>query len=525
MVLGCSARYNKLEGKRERYLDRAREVSELTIPALLPPEGFTSSTDLYTPYQSVGARGVNNLASKLLMLLLPPNVPFFRLMPDNETSQELNNNPQVKAEVESALSKIEREVMDEIEAQAIRVSVFEALKHLLITGNVLIHLPPTGALKIFPITNYVCRRDPDGKILEIIVKEMVSREEMGGTTPLESQAAVDAQLSNSYSNTDAIPLFTKIVKVEDRYQVYQEIDDVILPDSYGEYPADSLPWMALRMVRVDGEDYGRSFCEEVHGDLKSLEALTQALVEFAAAASKLVFLVRPNATTRKSDLSDANNGDVVTGDANDVAVLQTNKYNDMRVVLDSVQRIEERLKFVFLLNESIQRKADRVTAEEIRFMAEQLEQSLSGVYSLLSVEFQLPLVSVLIKRMQSKGQIPTLPKGAVRPVIVTGTAALGRGNDLQKLKSFLSDLIQLTGASPQSIQRINTGDLIKRLATGHGIEVEGLVRSEQEMAQLMQQMQQQQMMQTAMVEGVKGAAGPAAKQMIESGGLSQNVES
>ncbi len=342
MDLGCSSRYNKLETKRERYLDRAREVSELTIPALLPPEGFTSSTDLYTPYQSVGARGVNNLASKLLMLLLPPNVPFFRLMPDNETSQELNNNPQVKAEVEAALSKIEREVMDEIEAQAIRVSVFEALKHLLVTGNVLIHLPPSGSLKIFPITNFVCRRDPDGRILEIIVKEMVSREAMGGVNLNSIEGAVDIQLENSYTNSDDTPLFTKIVKVEDRYQVYQEIDDVILPDSFGEYPADSLPWMALRMVRVDGEDYGRSFCEEVQGDLKSLEALTQALVEFAAAASKLVFLVRPNATTRKSDLSDANNGDVVTGDVNDVAVLQTNKYNDMRVVLDSVQRIEER---------------------------------------------------------------------------------------------------------------------------------------------------------------------------------------
>ena len=240
MELGCSSRYNKLETKRERYLDRAREVSELTIPALLPPEGFTSSTDLYTPYQSVGARGVNNLASKLLLLLLPPNVPFFRLMPDNETVQELNNNPQVKAEVESALSGIEREVMDEIEAQAIRVSVFEALKHLLISGNVLIHLPPQGALKIFPLTNYVCRRDPDGQVLEIIVKELVSREAMGGYTLNSPEGAVDIHLENSYTNSDAIPLYTKIIKVEDRYQVYQELDDVILPDSYGEYPADML---------------------------------------------------------------------------------------------------------------------------------------------------------------------------------------------------------------------------------------------------------------------------------------------
>ena len=265
-----------------------------------------------------------------------------------------------------------------------------------------------------------------------------------GGPPPENVYDGPNRIENSYNNADAVPLFTKVIKVGDKYQVYQELDDQILADSYGEYPADMLPWLALRMVRIDGEDYGRSFCEEVLGDLKSLEALTQALIEFSAAASKLVFLVAPNSTTRKADIADANNGDVITGSPNDVQVLQTEKYQDMRVVLDSVQRIEERLKFVFLLNESIQRQAERVTAEEIRFMANELETALSGVYSLLSVEFQLPLVSVLIKRMQSKGQIPAIPKGAVRPVIVTGTAALGRGNDLQKLKSFLADLIQLT---------------------------------------------------------------------------------
>ena len=38
----------------------------------------------------------------------------------------------------------------EIEAQAIRVSVFEALKHLLISGNVLIHLPTNSPPVYFP---------------------------------------------------------------------------------------------------------------------------------------------------------------------------------------------------------------------------------------------------------------------------------------------------------------------------------------------------------------------------------------
>ena len=61
-------RYERLKINRQHYLDRARECSELTIPALVPDDGFESTSELYTPFQSIGARGVNNLASKLLLL-------------------------------------------------------------------------------------------------------------------------------------------------------------------------------------------------------------------------------------------------------------------------------------------------------------------------------------------------------------------------------------------------------------------------------------------------------------------------
>ena len=71
----AQSRYEELKEDRQHFIDRARECSELTIPSLLPPEGFNQSSELYTPFQSVGARGVNNLASKMLLLLLPPNAP------------------------------------------------------------------------------------------------------------------------------------------------------------------------------------------------------------------------------------------------------------------------------------------------------------------------------------------------------------------------------------------------------------------------------------------------------------------
>ena len=76
-------RYSQLESDRDSFLERAREAAELTIPYLMPPEGHTGSTVYKTPFQGIGARGVNNLASKLLLSLVLPNSPFFRLSIDD----------------------------------------------------------------------------------------------------------------------------------------------------------------------------------------------------------------------------------------------------------------------------------------------------------------------------------------------------------------------------------------------------------------------------------------------------------
>ncbi|WP_265102931.1 portal protein, partial [Acinetobacter baumannii] len=52
----------------------------------------------------------------------------------------------------------------------------------------------------------------------------------------------------------------------------------------------------------------------------------------------------------------------------------------------------------FLLSSSIVRDAERVTAEEIRMQANELETSLGGVYSRLAVDFQKPMAYWLTKR-------------------------------------------------------------------------------------------------------------------------------
>ena len=95
--------FKSLENQRYIFLERARDAAKLTIPTLVPPEGHTHTTKYFTPFQGVGARGVNNLASKLLLALLPPNSPFFRLVIDPFELQKLEGAEEIKTEMEKAL--------------------------------------------------------------------------------------------------------------------------------------------------------------------------------------------------------------------------------------------------------------------------------------------------------------------------------------------------------------------------------------------------------------------------------------
>ncbi len=506
----CAKKYENASSLRTTYLERAREAAKLTIPSLVPEEGHSSSSKLYTPYQGVGARGVNNLASKLLLSLLPPNAPFFAMRLDDFTIQELAQTDGARAKVDEALNKYERAVMTEIENSGMRSPIFEALKQLIVAGNVLLYLPPEGGARVFPLSRYVVKRDPMGEIIEVIVKETMSR----ATLPQDIQEMLmskegDLPSEGNTNKTDEINIFTKMYRENDKYILYQEIEGMIVPKSQGKYPLDRAPMLPLRWTRIDGEDYGRSYVEEYIGDLISLEGLSKAVLEASAVSAKVVFMVAPNGTTRARDIAKADNGGIVSGNAAEVSTLQVQKQADMSIASQTVGIITERLSYAFLMNSAIQRAGERVTAEEVRYMAGELEDALGGVYSILSQEFQLPLVNRIIARMIKKKKLPQLPKGVANPTIVTGLEALGRGHDMNKYSMFLQ---ALTPLGPQAVsQFMNVSDYITRVGTALGIDMDGLIKSEEQMKQERQE-QMQKMQQAQMMELAKAATGPVAKE-------------
>jgi len=173
-------------------------------------------------------------------------------------------------------------------------------------------------------------------------------------------------------------------------------------------------------------------------------------------------------------------------------------------------RIEQRLQFAFLLNASVQRQAERVTATEVQLIANELQDALGGVYGILTTEFQLPYINTKMAMLKKKRLLPELPKDIVKTKIIVGMEALGRASDRIKLLQFMSDLANTLGAETLA-QYINLDSAIKKFAIANGIDTQGLIKSQEQIQQETQQAQQQQFAQQALadprvaIEGAKYA--------------------
>lgn len=520
--------YDSLSTERNQWLDRGRRSAALTIPYLIPRANTPIQENIDTfslPWNGIGQRGVNNLSAKLLMQILPPTEAFFRFTLDpvemeKQESQLLEGgaSPEevanVKSEIELSLNKLELSILRSIETSNDRVMVHEALMHLIVAGNVLLHIAEDG-LRLYPLNRYVLLRDPTGEPLLAVVCETMAvdqlpasiRNELGKDNDEYKDVIEEANpLPNVGQDAKTVDIYTCVKWTDTGVEWFQEINKKEIEGTRGTSDKTSSPWLPLRMSSYQASSYGPGYVESACiADLQTAEALSQAVSECALVSAQTKHLVRPSGVTNAKQLADAPNGAYLPGNPDDVFTVRTDKGSDINVAFTALQRIEQRLAASFMLSEM--RDAERVTAEEVRIQTMQTEASLGSVYAILTSEFQAPYIRRRLALYMKKGGMQKLPEGLVQPMVSVGLAGVGRGNDLEKTARFMSILQQSIG--PEGIQKyVNNTELIKRLSSSMGISPLGLVKSEQQLAAEMQQAQQQAMQQqlAANPQGLASAA-------------------
>lgn len=500
--------YTELETERWEYIERGHRSAILTIPSILPRDGQTRNK-LPQNFQSVGSRGVNNLTSKLLLTLFPPTLPFIRLEISEADLERIGETSEVaRVEVEQSLLRIEQNAVSRFDTGGWRPAMAEALRQLVVTGNCLIYDRAGGRPAAYDLRRYVVERDSEGSLLKVVLKQMVDpitalQYAEGKLTMKDLQASASFDVMGG--RKQGVEHFIGAVLQEDgKFTLVEEIADVEIRRTEN-VREEKLPLLPLRFQSVYGSSYGRGYVEDYDGDLMTLEGISRALAEGSLALAKILWLVRPGGITKPEVLTKSPNGAVRSGDVEDVGTVQADKASDLSIAYNMRQTLAVSLSNAFLLNSSVQRNGERVTAEEIRYVAQELEDALGGVYSSLADTVQWPVARYFFTKMQTDGDVAQLPD-EVELVIATGLESISRNHKAAKIEQWLMTIQQLL--PPEEILTIlNTRSIASSLATAYNLTAKDFLRSEEEVQQSREAQQQQALLEQA--------AGPMASNLTQ----------
>ena len=465
-------RWNQLNSARQGFIKRCINYARYTLPKICEPDNYDqNSQELAHDYQAVGAQVSNHLANKIMLAQFAPSRPFFRLDATPEMAAQIKELKAPEAEIANMLAQGEQEAVKQLDKLALRPKLYEAIKHLIITGNVLVCLDET--LRVIGIKKYVVRRSISGKLLELILADEVVFDELGH----DVQDAVDRR---RYRPDTKVTLFKWIRRNSaGDYTLTQWLDNNQLPAEFnGKWPEDKLPYRVITWDLADGQHYGTGLVEDYSRDFAGLSALSLSQVQGAILASEFRWLVNPAGMTKPEDFENSENGAAIPGNEGDITLVQSGKSGDLQITMSMAAEYVNRIGKGFLLGSDVVRDAERVTAEEIRLVANELETALGGAYSRMAADFQMPLAVWLLAKIKI-GTGPT----SFEPTVVTGLDALSRNGDLENLKLWLSDMAALQGLPPELLARLQLDNISADLATARRIPTAKYIKPPEQIAQ------------------------------------------
>lgn len=516
-MVNIAERYKKCDALRSSKMERARYCASLTVPSILPPLGWTEQQQLPQPFSSVSARGVTAMASKMLSALLPLNdTPFFKF--------EMSTGIEADQDVEAYLSNLSFQVFNKLSVKNLRESIYQALQHLIIVGDVMLIMDDDMSFRIIRLDKYICRRDVYGEIEEVIY--------------LEYETLPEAMTSDDYlfSNHDGDEgyrgyktIYNRLTKEDDMWKIVKQDGDGNTVET-GEYTVP--PFVILRWASIPGENYGRSHCEDLIGDIKSLEGFTEGLINGVSAANIFWMGIDPTGLTEVDDLAGSASGAFVSARPNDIFTISpaTTMNAQIQSTQQGVEILRREIGKAFLLDSASIPQGERVTATAVRMIGQELEHVLGGAFSAIARELMEPVVKRTVFLMLADDEIDNRLKemfgkdeGLLSIEIVTGLQALSRDTDLQKLMQMGEMVRNLPEPAAAMFKWDEYG---KALITALGFNPDLWVKDEEAVkeeqmklaqaeAQIQGQADSQLMANQAMTQGVSEAA---MKDLEETGG-------
>ena len=462
----ASQLWTHLSTDHSRLYDRAVRYCQLTIPSLLLEDGADPNDENPNDNQSFGAQCVNHIVNKMMLSMYAPSRPAFRMELGKATARKAAAS---KIDYQPVLAKAERDAVRVLDKVAVRPKLYIGLRHLVVTGNVCAVFEEDD-IRMMSLKYYRVKRNVRGQVHTAVIREHIRADEL------------EQEVRDAVPNSDEamVEYFTVIKRLPgDRYEITKWVGQTQLPAQFTSVvPAKKLKYHFLCWSLTDEANYGRGLVEEYSKDWEAYAAVSTGTVEGSILANEARWLVNPAGVTKVDDVTASRNGSALPGVPADIQAIQLGSTQAVAQGLTVLQHWEQRLARAHLMQSAVTRNAERVTAEEIRLTAMELEAALGGVYSQLSVSFQKPVAEWLLAKSDFQ-----LDGTDIELVIITGLDALSRNGDLENLARAFNILSQLA-AAPQSLQaRLKWNALTQYVGDGTGVDLRPFLMSDEEYGQ------------------------------------------
>lgn len=510
MIDHIRSQFEREDTSRFSHMRKLRRCAALSKPWLLPPIGYKQSMDTYLPetFQSVLATGLTSLEGQILVSLFPPSDPWFIQTQSDAITQDPNIDPEVYEANERLLLGRSMIATSKLESQAddrnplgFRTAKRQSIAQVLALGDSLERLNDDYSLQTFGIAQYTSCRDSSGSVLHHIVRESMDgrglSEEMLDRAKFSQEHFAEKygpdRMVDSYTLVEWQPYTrTWVERQEINGHVVREDQESVT--RYFSTPFELAP----------GDHYGHGFVESRLGDAHSLDATSERILEFAAAAAKMHPVLNTGSEMEEADLQRPSGsilrGTVINGVVQDIAFIQTGKLADFQVVQATRDALRSDLGAAMLLGSQSVRNSERTTAFEVQAInVRELEGALGGFYAPIADRQQKPLVARLLFQCErDRVFTPIGIPDAVKTKILTGVDALARIEKMQRVMQFTQLVAQL---GPDAIRRIDMGALVHIFARYTRVAEPGLIKTtaqiEQEAQAAMAQAAQASAAQTA----------------------------
>lgn len=501
-----------LDGRKGDLIARCEQYAMWTVPSVCPMDN-EDGHEQSKGNVAIGARLVNHLANRVVDTMFPNDRPFFALPLSTDAERKLSEQVEdekelatLVAEVRKATQEIEKAAMRKMNLTAYRPIAVQAVQHKIVTGNALLHRNENGKRVVYGVKDFCITRAVNGDPIEVILKDS----KLFGSLPVAIQDQLTATRED-YRDDTPVTLYTYYYMKNKKWHRLQGVDAVVLPNSAKSYAPAEVPFLALVWNLSRGESYGRGLVEDEAVTFHNVDVTTLAMIDLIGFAADLKFLVDPSSGMDVDEWNLAERGSYNPGRKDDITVPDFPKRVEIQIMQQAIEAWERALATAFMMNSAGVRDAERVTAEEIRFYAKELESAFGGLYSRLALDWQQKEAEYLLTQIDfsvyGDGGLQTFDV-----IVTTGMESLSREGQLDNLRLAIADL-QMMEAVPEDLRAtLDKRAFAEFVFTNRGVKLAEFVLSEDQMKAQQAQLQaeQERMMQQQANMNVQEEAGKSA---------------